>query len=791
MRSRAVLALGLALVAAAAGLTTFPVSASPPGPPDPPATRVIDGRIDDWRGTSSGLGGTWQRSAGELVYQDHLYDDLGAHTGQRAEQYGTVGAPAGDVRYPTDDARYGRNAADLLELRLASDGTDLFVLARLNTLKVPDSTVVALALDTTTDERTEAEVAWPHGAGVSVAGADHVVTLWGTGGDLTDLRDEAAPAAAVDTAADTGNDHNAIEARVPLAELDLAADGAFRVWAATGLWTGSAWMPIGARQSATEPGGASPTAPTPPVFNVAFRDHETGSFFEERQAAALAAGDLSSFFVDVDLGELSAVDDDPYPVEAGRFYSVILDTGFEIDDGTTGGEGVAYDGLPGRFRGAGGAALAQEFNFFGRHQPYGLYLPTTHDGTTPHPAALVMHGLGGSHSSYNAYEGFLADMGEGAGTGLPSMYLVTPLARGSSFYADWGEVETLRVLDDTLARVPVDDERLYLTGYSMGGYGVYRLASLYPDRFAAAGVWAGYSGEFTGSYLTEPPVESPLGTPVTDTVGRPNQGKANIGDPVDTMENLRHLPLVLASGTNDEIVPTPGQYAAIDRLRDLGYRNRWDLYPGYDHFAFGLLDDWQTVRAYLGDQRRETRPRHITHRFSDGWTLPEVAAAFGLDHGNAWWLQELTMREPTTDAFTLATADAVSHGVAGGEPVPVFHDPEPVAEPTPHVRHEVTWSPPAIAPPTANHLELRLAGVGTGTVDLAGAGLAACGLRLTLTTDGATTIRFVGKLPGNAAITGLPGATLERAADGRSSRLHVPAAVDGAGTLTCGRPLPG
>lgn len=779
--SRAV-ALGLALLAlaAAVGFTVPATAAKAPA-------RVIDGRVDDWRGASSELGGTWQIDAGELVYQDHLYDDLGTHTGQRAEQYGTVGAPAGDVRYPTDDARYGRNAADLLELRLTSDGTDLFVLARLNTLKVPDSTVVALALDSTTDERTDAGagIAWPHGAGVSVAGADHVVTLWGTGGDVTDLREVAAPATAVETAADTGNDHNAIEARIPLGDLDLAPDGTFRVWAATGLWTGSAWMPIALRQSATEPGGASLTAPTPPVFNVAFRGHETGSFFEERQAGALAADDLSPFFVDVALAELAT--DRPYTAEPGRFYSVILDTGFEIDDGTTGGEGVAYDGLPGRFRGAGGAALAQEFNFFGRHQPYGLYLPSTHDGTTQHPASLVMHGLGGSHSSYNAYEGFLADMGEGEGTDLPSMYLVTPLARGSSFYADWGEVETLRVLDDALARVPVDEDRLYLTGYSMGGYGVYRLASLYPDRFAAAGVWAGYSGEFTGSYLTETPVESPLGTPVTDTVGRPNQGKANIGDPVDTMENLRHLPLVLASGTNDEIVPTPGQYAAIDRLRDLGYRNRYDLYPGYDHFAFGLLDDWQTVRAYLGDQRRETRPRHITHRFSDGWTLPEVASNFGLDHGNAWWLQDLTMREPTDDAFILATADAVSHGIIGGDAVPVFHAPEPIAQPTPHVRHEVTWSLPAVTSLPSNRLELRLTGVGTATVDLAGAGLSPCGLQLTLTIDGATTIQLVGKLPGNAALEGLAGATLERTADGRSAWLRVPGAGDAVGTVSCGR----
>jgi predicted esterase len=752
-------ALVAALLAATAGLT-FPARAAQA------PTRAVDGRIDDWRGTSSGLGGTTQISNGELVYQDHLYDDLGAHTQQRAEQYGTVQNPTGDVRYPTDDARYGRNAADLLELRLTTDGTDLFVLARLNTLKVDDSTVVALALDTTEDTRTATGVTWPHGAGVDVPGADHVITLWGTGGDVTDLRTNSSTD--VETAVDTSNDDNAIEARIPLRTLDVSPDQSLRVWAATGLWTGDAWMPIALRQSATEPGGASPTKATPPIFNVAFRDHETGSFFEELQSAALAAGDLEPFSTPVDLADLTGEIDRPYRPESGRFYAVILDTGIEIDDDqhTTGGEGVAYTGMPGRFEGAAGAALAQEFNFFGRHQPYGLYLPKAHGDGKEHPAALVLHGLGGSHASYNKGPGFLADMGEGEGTGLPSMYLITPLARGSSFYADWGEAETLRVLEDAHRRAAIDDDRLYLTGYSMGGYGVYRLASLYPDRFAAAGVWAGYTGEVTGSYLT------PVASPVSNPVGRPNQGKANIGDPVMTMENLRHLPLMLSSGTNDEIVPTPGQYATINRLRALGYRNRWDLYPGYDHFAFGLLDTWQTVRAYLGDQRRADAPRHITHRFSDGWTLPDVASTYGLDHGNAWWLHDLTMRETTDDAFTLATVDAVSHGIAGGEPTVVDAPPTAATEPTPHTIHDLSWAAPAVTEPASNQLDLTLTGVGAGRIDLAPAGLSLCGLTLVLTTDGPVALTLTSPVTTRVFVTGAPGATF----DVRGHVLQVPAA---------------
>ena len=50
------------------------------------ASRILDGRVDDWVGESTRLGGTWQVSRGELVYQDYIYDDYGAQGGAGAEQ---------------------------------------------------------------------------------------------------------------------------------------------------------------------------------------------------------------------------------------------------------------------------------------------------------------------------------------------------------------------------------------------------------------------------------------------------------------------------------------------------------------------------------------------------------------------------------------------------------------------------------------------------------------------------------------------------------------------------------
>src|SRR5690349_16798370 len=44
--------------------------------------RKVDGDTGDWNGSLPGFGGAAMYSAGELVYQDHLFDAHGADEGQ-------------------------------------------------------------------------------------------------------------------------------------------------------------------------------------------------------------------------------------------------------------------------------------------------------------------------------------------------------------------------------------------------------------------------------------------------------------------------------------------------------------------------------------------------------------------------------------------------------------------------------------------------------------------------------------------------------------------------------------
>ena len=421
-------------------------------------------------------------------------------------------------------------------------------------------------------------------------------------------------------------------------------------------------------------------------------------------------------------------------------------------------KGRPHTGAAGRQGGFGPLEESTTFQFYGRWQPYSLYVPRSYDGSTPIPSALVLHGRGGSHGSYNRQPGFLRDMGEHPG--LPPLALITPLARGESFYTDYGERSTLLALDGPRPADSASTRTVsYLTGYSMGGYGVFRLAVRYPDRWAAAVSWAGFTGEFLGTAevsetldynrLTGDPgglrqeIFDPLMAATLNRRPGPIEYQAVSGDPVQALESLVNLPVLQLGGTNDEIVPVTGQLAAASRLEELGYRHRFDLYPGYEHITFALVDDWTVAREYLGDRRRVTRPapcgvRHVTRLDRPEGGRRDPAPRPGGLVGDRPAGSRRCRRRPLVR-------------LASTPPVPALpgrrHERRDltavVARPTPNLQFGTDWTdggPERLA----NRLDLSVSNLTELVIDLHGAGLAPLCLTVVVTSDGPVTVRFPG-----------------------------------------------
>ncbi|MEP6571765.1 MAG: dienelactone hydrolase family protein [Gemmatimonadota bacterium] len=194
---------------------------------------------------------------------------------------------------------------------------------------------------------------------------------------------------------------------------------------------------------------------------------------------------------------------------------------------------------------------------------YQLYSPPAH---SPSPALLLLHGAGGR--SADMLEAWLS-LGKDKG-----IVLIAPqLPRTVAFEAIAPAVFRC-IVADAERSASIDSHRMYLFGYSMGGYLAYDGAMFDSDLFAAVAVYAAAIDE--------------------EYYGIVDQAS-------------RKVPIAIYIGDHDQFYPL----AQVRRTRDLLKRNgfpvRYREYTGQDH-AFAPIagslepDAWKYLsRAKLTD----------------------------------------------------------------------------------------------------------------------------------------------------------------------------------------------
>ena len=120
----------------------------------------------------------------------------------------------------------------------------------------------------------------------------------------------------------------------------------------------------------------------------------------------------------------------------------------------------------------------------GTAQPFTVAVPESFSPSRTYSLLVDLHGAGGTHETYSFWWRMYS--------ALDSAYHDNTIAvavngRGRySGYQGLGEGDVLEAIDWVTAHYPIDPDRIYIVGGSMGGGGSWRIASRYPDRFAAA-----------------------------------------------------------------------------------------------------------------------------------------------------------------------------------------------------------------------------------------------------------------------------------------------------------------
>jgi pimeloyl-ACP methyl ester carboxylesterase len=181
-------------------------------------------------------------------------------------------------------------------------------------------------------------------------------------------------------------------------------------------------------------------------------------------------------------------------------------------------------------------------------QPYGLVIPATYSPSLPNRWRLDtwFHGRGETLSEVNFLSERMRNPGEFTPPNTIVVHLYGRYCNGNRFA---GEVDLFETLESIKRNYPIDENRILVRGFSMGGAAVWHFAAHHAGLWAAAAPGAGFSetAEFLKIWEREP---------VKPTWWE--QKLWHLYDATDYAANFYNLPLVTYSGEID------GQKQAAD-----------------------------------------------------------------------------------------------------------------------------------------------------------------------------------------------------------------------------------
>ena len=112
---------------------------------------------------------------------------------------------------------------------------------------------------------------------------------------------------------------------------------------------------------------------------------------------------------------------------------------------------------------------------------YLLSLPKDYETKESWPLVLFLHGSGERGDDLELVKKHGPPKLIGEGKEFPFI-VVSPQCPGSQ---SWRAIELTALLDEVTRTQKVDQDRIYVTGLSMGGFATWELAAFAPTRFAA------------------------------------------------------------------------------------------------------------------------------------------------------------------------------------------------------------------------------------------------------------------------------------------------------------------
>jgi predicted esterase len=255
-------------------------------------------------------------------------------------------------------------------------------------------------------------------------------------------------------------------------------------------------------------------------------------------------------------------------------------------------------------------------------QPYGIHVPQAYDADKAWPLFIYLHG--GSRMDQDRFaldrvapatpasQPATQPAASVAAAPIDRMLKIWVPRRGKSWTEPANEESFFAAIADVKANYHVDINRIYVQGFSLGGFATVHYAVRFPDTFAGAG-----PSSMTKDY-----------------------------DALPLAENLTNLPMYLCHGTLDDVCDVKTTAGLFDRLKDLRYE--------------AVFQEEVRLQHQSTDLARASQESWLLTKTRNPWPDKLVYVTDNARYHHAYWIDILQLETLPDKSF--ARVEAIRSG---------------------------------------------------------------------------------------------------------------------------------
>jgi predicted esterase len=259
-----------------------------------------------------------------------------------------------------------------------------------------------------------------------------------------------------------------------------------------------------------------------------------------------------------------------------------------------------------------------------------MMAPPNFDATKKWPLIIYLHGYVPTISVLDPWIPWKAVLDEAAKNGC---MMLVPYGRRNTDFQGVGDGDTMETLALVSRDYPVDENRVYMTGVSMGGMGAWNMALRHPGVWAATTLMCGHTNMITWRHWEN------------ENMAPFKRWLMERRNPIDLVMNAWNEPFFVQHGTKDHLVPVEQSRTMIAAMRALGMSVEYREWPAEDHYVYLQAEPYELAYKWLAKYTLDRAPRQVDYK------------TYNYEFDRAWWTRVDRLAEWGKPAILHAKAD--------------------------------------------------------------------------------------------------------------------------------------